>query len=608
MTEFEWDAGPVNQLRSLPEMSGHYIICGGNALARRLVDDLKNRYQAVVIAIVPAHTGNQHVDEIRRLLPPNLVIGQDRITDETLDAAWISSARGIALVDGDDQSMIQAALRAESRNKDIRIVIRMFNQRLAAQIEAQLGNCAALSGSHQAAPAFANEALNRPYSVDVGDRTVCVIVDPPADAEPQLCVLADRVDQSDPNLMRVLPPRSEPAAPDRPGRAVLRFQPREPASVISRRSRLRWWLADLRRLLGELQLRLVIFTVIGTIITAFLLIWALGGRLWWAVYTTLLDLAGLAQPDVPSNPYGGTGGSWQRAAQVALTLCGNAAIIPIVTAILLTGLANRRGALPKPPGAGIRDHVIVLGLGNVGTRIATYLHGAGVPVVALDRSAEARGIAAMRELRIPVVIGDDPMETRLHKAGLERSRAIVAATSDDAVNLEAVLEARSVNPDLRAVLRLFDDEFSYLVYAKFRNLASRSVSFLSAPAFAAALMGHEVLGTLSVFRQIFIVAELSISRNSGLTRQTLRELESSAQLRVIAVRAGAAAGPTSSSGSGSGSGGPAGAGRAPSDGQAPGGYDWEPDLGRRPAVGDRIVAVATTSGFSWLNSRNGSPA
>jgi voltage-gated potassium channel Kch len=584
VTEFEWDAGPVNQLRSLPKQSGHYIICGGNPLARRLVDDLVNRYQATVIAVVPAHAGNQHVAEIRKLLPPNLVISQDQITDETLDAAWISTARGIALVDGDDQSMIQAALRAENRNKDIRIVVRMFNQRLGAQIEAQLGNCAALSGSYKAAPAFANEALNRPYSVDVGDRTICVLHDPPEDGPDPLCVLADRVDSNDPARMRVLPERSETAArPGQRGRAVLQFVHPEPAATITRRARLRWWLADTRRLLSGLQLRLVIFTVITTVITAFSLIWALGDRLWWAVYTTLLDLAGSAQPDVPNEAHGfGTGGPWQRAAQVSLTFCG-IAFIPIVTAILLTGLENRRGGLPKRPGAGIRDHVVVLGLGNVGTRIAAYLHDAGVPVVALDRNPEARGVATMRELRIPVVLGDDPMETRLRKAGLERSRAIVAATSDDAANLEAVLEARSINPDLRAVLRLFDDEFAYLVYAKFKNLASRSVSFLAAPAFAAALMGHEVLGTLSVFRQIFIVAELPINRNSGLTRQTLRELESSAPLRVIAVRPNP-------------------------PGRPMGAYDWKPDLARRPAVGDRIVAVATTSGFSWLNARNGTPA
>ena len=574
MTEFEWDAGPVNQLRSLPQQSGHYIVCGGNALARRLVDDLLNRYQVAVIAIVPAHVENQHISQIRKLLPPQLVISQDRITDETLDAAWVSTARGIALVEGDDQSMIQAALRAENRNKDIRIVVRMFNQRLGSQIEAQLANCAVLSGSYTAAPAFANEALNRPYSVEVGDRAICVRQDSPEDGPEPLCVLADRVDRNDLSRMRMLPDRGETT---QPGRAALHFVQKEPAASISRRARLRWWLTDAWRLLSGLQLRLVLFTVVAMVAASFSLIWALGGRFAWAIYTTLLDLAGSAQPDVPTNPFGGTGGAWQRVAQVALTFCG-IAFIPIVTAILLTGLENRRGALPKRPGAGISDHVVVLGLGNVGTRIATYLHEAGVPVVALDRNPEARGVATMRDLRIPVVIGDDPMETRLQRAGLIRSRAIVAATSDDAANLEAILEARSTNPNLRAVLRLFDDEFSYLIYGKFKNLASRSVSFLAAPAFAAALMGHEVLGTLSVFRQIFIVAELPINQDSGLTRQSLRELESSAPLRVIAIRPG----PT-----------------------AP--YEWKLDLGRRPMAGDRIVAVATTTGFSWLHGRNGDP-
>jgi len=577
VTEFEWGpgpvnwgAGPVNQLRSLPRQSDHYIICGGNALARRLVDDLINRYQVTVIAIVPARPESLHVQEIRKLLPHNLVISQDQITDETLDAAWISTARGIALVDGDDQSMIQAALRAENRNKDIRIVVRMFNQRLGAQIQARLGNCAALSGSYTAAPAFANEALSRPFSVEVGDRAICVIQDAPADGPGQLCVLADRVDRNDLSKMRVLPERAVAA---QPGRAALHFVEEEPAAVITRRARLRWWLTDVRRLLSGLRLRAVILSVMATIFTAFSLIWALGGRVWWAVYSTLLDLAGSAQPDVHGQP-GGTGGSWQRAAQVALTFCG-IAITPIVTAILLTRVETQRGALPKRPGAGISDHVVVLGLGNVGTRIATYLHQAGVPVVALDRNSEARGVATMRELKIPVVLGDDPMETRLDRAGLARSRAIVAVTSDDAANLEAILEARSINPDLRAVLRLFDDDFSYLVYGKFKNLASRSVSFLAAPAFAAALMGHDVLGTLSVFRQIFIVAELPIQENSGLTMKNLRELESSAELRVIAIR------PT------------------PGDG-----YDWSPNLARRPKIGEKLVVVATTSGFSWLHARN----
>jgi voltage-gated potassium channel Kch len=583
VTEFErgeapWNAGPVSKLRSLPRQSGHYIVCGGNALARRLVDDLLSRYQVTVIAIVPTRTGNQtddeHVEQIRKLLPPNQVISQDRITDETLDAAWISTARGIALVDEDDQIMIQAALRAENRNKDIRIVVRMFNQRLGDQIKSQLGNCAALSGSLTAAPAFANEALSRPYSVDVGDRSICVTHNPSPDS-PRLCVLADRVDRNNLLRMRILPERSEPG---QPGRAVLRFVEKEPVRTISSRARLLWWLTDVKRQFSGLQLRVVIATMITTVITSFALIWALGGRAWWAVYTTLLDLANSAQPDVPGEPHTmGTGGAWQRAAQVSLTFCG-IAFIPIVTAILLTRLENRRGGLPKKPGAGIRDHVIVLGLGNLGTRIATYLDEAGIPVVALERNAQARGVNVMRDKRIPVVMGDDPMETRLQRAGLERSRAIVAATSDDAVNLEAILEARTVMPNLRAVLRLFDDEFSYLVYGKFKNIASRSVSFLAAPAFAAALMGHEVLGTLTVFRQIFIVAELQINQNSGLTRQSLRELESSAQLRVIATRPGPNAV-----------------------------YDWTPNLARHPQTGDRIVAVATASGFSWLHSRNGNP-
>ncbi|MFD0530652.1 hypothetical protein ACFQ1I_34640 [Kitasatospora arboriphila] len=86
------------------------------------------------------------------------------------------------------------------------------------------------------------------------------------------------------------------------------------------------------------------------------------------------------------------------------------------------------------------------------------------------------------------------------------------------------------------MVRLFDDDFAHHVYATLGNVASRSVSYLSAPAFAAALMGREVLGTLSVYRHVLLIAEVAVDDASGLASRDLRGIEQPGGVRVLAVR------------------------------------------------------------------------
>ena len=59
-------------------------------------------------------------------------------------------------------------------------------------------------------------------------------------------------------------------------------------------------------------------------------------------------------------------------------------------------------------------------------------------------------------LRVPVIIGDAKLERTLRDAGLERAKALISVTSDDLTNLEIGLNAKSLNPDARVVLRIYD--------------------------------------------------------------------------------------------------------------------------------------------------------
>ncbi|MFG2911958.1 NAD-binding protein [Kitasatospora sp. NPDC048298] len=600
MTSEGWGTPPVEPI------SQHYIVCGGNALAHRLVLELVEHYEVPVVVLVADRT-RDHAPQIEQLAGVAAVVEYASVTEEALRAVSIGTARGLALVEGSDQENIHAALSAQNHNPDIRIVFRMFNQRLGENIERLLKNGAALSGSATAAPAFASAALDRPNSVEIEGRYLHIAFDDDITSD-RICVVADQIDRQDLGRIRLLPeqqgdsaefvrlasefggdgpirpggvrrepaPTDDPAAAPEPGgRAalqVLRIEPREPIDWMRR---LRWRLLDTMRFFTSARMRLVLLTALVAVLLAFGVLWYLNRNFGWTVYIALLDLAGAAQPDQLADISAGTGtgGFWQRVAQVVITICG-ITFAPVATAIAVEVLGSGRRGQPRNPGAGTRDHVIVVGLGNVGTRVAAQLHDMGVPVVCMERDPQARGIAAVRALGIPVVMGDGPFEQQLRRARLKHSRALVAVSGDDATNLEAALEARHGNPEIRVVVRLFEDDFAGHFYKTLDNAASRSVSYLAAPAFAAALMGREVRGTLSVLRHVLLIAELKVEDGSGLIGLNRHDLEDPGGVRVIAVRF------------------------------AHGGQlQWNfPDRTRRLAPGDQIVVAATRSGLARLNT------
>ena len=87
--------------------------------------------------------------------------------------------------------------------------------------------------------------------------------------------------------------------------------------------------------------------------------------------------------------------------------------------------------------------------------------------MAIEADENGRFVAAARALDIPVVTGDARQRELLLQLGLQRARAIVAATSSDLVNLSAALNARDLRPDLRVVVRLYDPAFAIRVQRGF---------------------------------------------------------------------------------------------------------------------------------------------
>jgi hypothetical protein len=107
-----------------------------------------------------------------------------------------------------------------------------------------------------------------------------------------------------------------------------------------------------------------------------------------------------------------------------------------------------------------RDHVVLCGLGHLGYRILGQLLAAGTQVVALEKEGTARFLPDARRTGVPILIRDMKDDQALLDAGVEHARAIVIATNDDMANLEVALDARRMNPKIRILMRLFDQQIA----------------------------------------------------------------------------------------------------------------------------------------------------
>ncbi len=150
----------------------------------------------------------------------------------------------------------------------------------------------------------------------------------------------------------------------------------------------------------------------------------------------------------------------------------------------LTGLFGRR-AVPR------RNHVIVIGLGQVGLRLCMLLRECGVLVVAVDADEHSETVGLARRLQIPVVVGRGANPAVLRRLSPKSARAFAAVTDGDLVNIESALTARSLNPDLRVVLRAGDGDIADETRSLFRIGHVIDVHRLGAAYIAGVALGSE---------------------------------------------------------------------------------------------------------------------
>ncbi|GAA0482531.1 potassium transporter TrkA [Paractinoplanes deccanensis] len=549
----------------------HLVVCGSDALVYTLAEELARSGHRVRLTLITPPELKPLVPDLGALRARGVrVITATRLDEQTFRDAGLAGADALALVMPDDMVNLHAALCARAVEGDLRLVIRMFTTNLAYGVRRLFADCAVLSDAAMAAPAFVAAALGEvaPTHFRYAARTLNVSkrADVPADA------IVTTLATSDGNgKTTVLPPAGEP----QPADLVLAEAGRRPAAqtVAARRlaragRRRRPWLSVGRAIRVGLSRKLGIAVLVAlglTVVSGALLTHFTGVQGFWrSIYVTLLTMVGSSDVEADNAPRA-------QAAQLVLTLAG-VALLPLVTAAVVDGVVKTRLALDRGEILKVyTGHIVLVGLGNVGTRVLRQLTDLGLDVVAIDRNPEARGVKVAEDLGVPVIVGDAAQEETLRSASIANCQALVVVSTDDAVNLQAALHARQARDGIRVVLRLFDDDFARRVQDAFNIDISRSVSRLCAPAFAAAMLEREVLATIPVERHALLVAAVRVTPGSALDGAPLESADRPESVRVIGLTTAGAEW-----------------------------VDWSPDGRRVLAPDDEIVVVARRAGLRVL--------
>jgi len=105
-------------------------------------------------------------------------------------------------------------------------------------------------------------------------------------------------------------------------------------------------------------------------------------------------------------------------------------------------------------------HVILCGLGRLGYFIGKALLDRGEQLVIVERDESSPSVEYFRRRGADVYIGDARRPRVLQDVAVNRAKAVYSVINNDFANLEIGLNARSFAPDLRLILRIFDEAMS----------------------------------------------------------------------------------------------------------------------------------------------------
>jgi Trk K+ transport system NAD-binding subunit len=517
-------------------MHGHTIVCGDDALAMRIIEELNSADTKVVTVRSPG----------------------------SLAEADVASAQAVICAGDDDALNLEIALLARQANPDVRVVARLANSVLGEAMAQDNGPGAILDVADLAAASVVEACLARTtHTISVaGIDFVISGADAPRDATLReifgdlapVAVIHDE-NSDTPGDVVACPGRDYRV---RAGDWTTMIGTAEelathgvtvPGPLSHTRVR-----RPLRRVIDAVRLiRDDINPMFYRALAASMILWIgstvllrfayqrAPGMSWIdALYFTTETIATVGYGDFSflHQPL------WLRLWGIGLMFAGvttTAIVVAFIADVLLSRRLSHSAGRRKV--RHLRRHVIVVGLGSFGIRVVSDLTAAGYDVAVIERDDDNRYLSTADRLDVPVIFGDATLRQTLESARIDEARAVAVLTQDDVVNIETgIVLQEMLGPrtmpevnrhDVPIVLRVYDRTLGAAVALRFGFESVRSTVDLATPWFIGAALGLQVLGTFSVGQRSFMVGGVYVKLGSELDGMRMADL--STQARVIVI-------------------------------------------------------------------------
>lgn len=209
---------------------------------------------------------------------------------------------------------------------------------------------------------------------------------------------------------------------------------------------------------------------------------------------------------------------WLQLFSLMVALTGTA-IVGVLYGLITEKLLSARFQLIKRrPPVPQQDHVVLVGLGRLGQRVAALLQEFKQPVVGLTNHQLDPNILP----QMPMISGN--FAEGLKKANVPTAKSIVVTTDDDMVNLEVGLMAHGANPTSNLIIRTSEQRLSNNLARLLPDAQVLSADALVAEAFAGAAFGENILYLFRLSGQTILVTEYNIESIDTLHDLLLAEV------------------------------------------------------------------------------------
>ena len=182
------------------------------------------------------------------------------------------------------------------------------------------------------------------------------------------------------------------------------------------------------------------------------------------------------------------------------------------------------------------NHIVLIGMGRLGFRTFLLLRKLGEAVVVIERDESNQFLEEVRRDGSPLFLCDARREAILEDVNIARARSIVLATDDDLANLEIALDARHFNPDIRVVLRMFDQNMADKIRHGFDIHIAMSQAAISAPMFAMSAIEPSITSSQVVEGELLVTQRWRVKRDGPLCGLTVCDVLDRLRLAIVERR------------------------------------------------------------------------